>query len=250
MEKNPGPIFVGFSGIDGAGKSTQIANLRAHMNAAGLRVHLITFWDDVAKFTRLREASGHALFKGDKGVGSPDAPINRRDKNVRSWPMTIIRLGLYFVDAVSLRRVVKRALKSGADFIIFDRYAYDEMANLDLNNPVSRAYARLVLGFVPRPHISYLLDANPAEARARKPEYPLDFLYTCRRSYLALNDLLGGVMTIIPPGTVEEVERNVLKPALKRLAFEGIQTTQSEIPSLKATLSSQLNEHDVNRALS
>ena len=123
------------------------------------------------------------------------------------------------------------------------------MANLALPHPLSRASARLVLGFVPQPHISYQLDANPAEARARKPEYPLDFLHTCRRSYLALNDLLGGVMTIIPPGTVEEVKQNILKPALKRLAFEGIQTTRSEIFFAKngSSVSSQLNEQKVNQ---
>ena len=31
--------FVSFSGIDGAGKSTQIANLRARLQDAGMRVH-------------------------------------------------------------------------------------------------------------------------------------------------------------------------------------------------------------------
>ena len=86
--KDRRPIFVSFSGMDGAGKSTQIQSLRTRLMEAGLRVSLITFWDDIARLTHLREVSGHTLFKGDKGVGSPDAPINRRDKNVRSAPMT------------------------------------------------------------------------------------------------------------------------------------------------------------------
>ena len=80
--------FVSFSGIDGAGKSTQIANLRARLQDAGMRVALITFWDDVARLKRIREGAGHTLFKGEKGVGSPEKPVNRRDKNVRSWPMS------------------------------------------------------------------------------------------------------------------------------------------------------------------
>ena len=33
--KNQRPMFVSFSGIDGAGKSTQIENLRARMQEAG-----------------------------------------------------------------------------------------------------------------------------------------------------------------------------------------------------------------------
>ena len=51
--------------------------------------------------TGVREFSGHTLFKGEKGVGSPDKPVNRRDKNVRSWYMTTVRLLLYFLDAMS-----------------------------------------------------------------------------------------------------------------------------------------------------
>ena len=74
--------LVSFSGIDGSGKSTQIEALRARLEKDGLRVLLITFWDDIARLTGLREATGHRIFKGDKGVGSPSAPINRRDKKV------------------------------------------------------------------------------------------------------------------------------------------------------------------------
>src|SRR5665213_1540291 len=77
-------MLISFSGIDGAGKSTQIENLRTHLQASGLQVDIITFWDDVATLKQFREGVGHKIFKGDQGVGSPDAPIERRDKNVRS----------------------------------------------------------------------------------------------------------------------------------------------------------------------
>jgi thymidylate kinase len=218
--------FVSFSGMDGAGKSTQIQTLRSRLTDAGLKVSLVTFWDDVARLKQLRETSGHTLFKGDKGVGSPEAPINRRDKNVRSWPMTLVRYFLYLVDAVSLRSVAKKALKSDADFIIFDRYAYDELANLALTNPLNRLYARFIMWLVPRPHVSYVLDADPVQARARKPEYPLEFLYFCRASYLALSNLIGG-MTVIPPMRVEDVAREVLRHAQAQLPHIHLQSELS-----------------------
>lgn len=214
-------VFVSFSGIDGAGKSTQIQALRARMREAGLRVRVIAFWDEIARLTSLREGAGHQIFNGDKGVGSPEAPINRRDKNVRSWPMTLLRLGFYLVDAVSVRRVVKQALHSGTDFVIFDRYIYDELANLPLRNPFIRWFVKAIARFVPRPDVSYILDADPIKARTRKPEYPLEFIYINRRSYIELGELLG-CMTVISPGPIDEVARDVLKHALDTLAMRMI----------------------------
>ena len=226
-------IIVSFSGMDGAGKSTQIENLRARLTQAGLKVAIVTFWDDVARLTGLREKSSHTLFKGDKGVGSPERPIVRQDKNVRSWKMTSVRYFIYFVDAVSLRRVVKKALRSDADFIIFDRYAYDELANLTLTNPLARAYVRMIMTFVPRPHISYILDADPEQAFRRKPEYPLDFLYLCRASYQRLSELVGG-MTLIPPLRIEEAEAEVMRHAQQVLAASGRSLAGSAAPALES----------------
>lgn len=219
--------FVSFSGIDGAGKSTQIANLRAYLEGAGMRVELITFWDDVARLKRIREGAGHTLFKGEKGVGSPEKPVNRRDKNVRSWPMSVVRLGLYFVDALSLRATVAKALQSGADFVICDRYIYDELANLNLGNPASRAYVRMIMKLVPRPDVSYFLDADPVAARARKPEYPLDFLHISRASYFTLIALIGGI-TVIPPMSIKNAEREVIRHALALLSSEELQNQPTE----------------------
>ena len=221
------PRLLSFSGIDGAGKTTQIEALRARLNEVGLRILLITFWNDVAKLTRIREVAGHSLFKGDKGVGTPARPINRRDKNVRSWYMTATRFCLYFVDALSLRVVVKKALRADADVVIFDRYLYDELANLALRNRIARAYVRFLVMIVRQPDISFLLDADPVQARARKPEYPLHFLHSSRASYLALSELVGG-MTIIPPQPVEDVERHVLRQVVKKLSPDGLHGRHAE----------------------
>jgi thymidylate kinase len=207
-------MLISFSGMDGSGKSTNIANLRSALEAAGNRVELVTFWDNVVVFPRLRSKVTAAVFQGETGIGAPDKPVHRRDKNLRPWYATLGRCVLYLFDAIHLRSVVHRAYASKPDVVIFDRYLFDQLTTLPLERGAARLYARFLYSFVPHPDLAYLLDADPEAAFARKPEYPLDFLWQYRRSYTQVNDLLDG-MTIIPPLPLEEAKRRVVSEAAK-----------------------------------
>jgi thymidylate kinase len=203
------PLLISFSGLDGSGKSTQIDNLRVRLEAAGLNVKLLTFWDDIVVMTRYREGFVHTMYGSEKGIGAPGKPVNRRDKNVRAWYLTLARHVLYLLDAMHLRMVVKATLKSGNDAIIIDRYIYDELANLPLERPISRSFINILERIAPKPDIAYLLDADPAAAHKRKPEYPVDFMHKCRAAYYRLASLLG-TMTIIPPLPLAEAKLAVV----------------------------------------
>lgn len=203
-------MLISFSGIDGAGKSTQIETLCTNLRRVGLKVQLLTFWDDAARFKFIREGATHTLFQGDRGVGTISTPIRRRDKDVRSPVMTLFRFAFYFIDAISLRRTASKAVRSDADVVIFDRYIYDELANLNLSRPSIRFYVRSVMKLVPKPQISFLLDADPVKACARKPEYPIEFLHSNRNAYLKLSQFVGGI-TVIPPNTISAVKAEVAR---------------------------------------
>jgi thymidylate kinase len=221
------PLLVSFSGLDGSGKSTQIANLVRALHASGYRTKQLAFWDDVVVGTKYREGFVHKAYKSERGIGAPGKPVERRDKNVRRWYLTIARHLLYFADAVHLRFVVGSARRTGADVVIVDRYIYDELANLPLSSDITRAFAKFMNWMAPRPDVAYLLDADPEAARARKPEYPVDFMRECRRSYKNLAMLLGGI-TIIPPLELEAAKAAVLRAFEHKATLRPSAQTASE----------------------
>lgn len=231
FNKNGCPVLVSFSGIDGAGKTTQIGNLRELVERLGLRYQMLTLWDDAVVGCRYREGFVHRVYGSEKGIGEPDKPVNRQDKNVRRWYLTIARHLLYLADAIHLRLVVNHAMRSGADVIIVDRYIYDELANLPLERGLSRAFIRFVSLIVPRPNVAYLLDADPEAAHARKPEYPVDFMHKCRRAYFKLSRLLK-TMTIIPPLSLPDARREIEQAFMR--ALQAQPQTHVEIDTASA----------------
>jgi thymidylate kinase len=210
------PVVISFSGLDGSGKSTQIENLRAALESAGLKTRLLTFWDDVVVGVRYREGFVHKVYKSERGIGAPGKPVARRDKNVRAWYLTLARYMLYFADALSLRHVLARAKKSGEDVVIVDRYIYDELVNLNLSTALARTFVRFIRALVPQPDVAFLLDADPEAAYARKPEYPVDFMRKCREAYFRLANILG-TMTVVPALDLESAKAAVVAAAEKKL---------------------------------
>jgi thymidylate kinase len=221
-------MLVSFSGVDGAGKTTQINALQRRLAETGSRVLLFSFWDDIAVLRRTREELGHNIFGGARGVGRPEKPLRRRDKNVRSWYMAIARMFLYSLDTMRINLFVAKARRSAADVVIFDRYIYDEFANLLPCGWIMRICVLLLLRCTPKPDIAYLLDADPEVARARKPEYPVDFMKRNRQAYLALGELAG--MTVVSPLPVVEVSQKVMEEIQKYRSRTSVHCFESLAP--------------------
>ena len=215
--------IVSFSGIDGAGKSTQILALETWLRRSGFRTTLLTFWDDVVVLSKAREFMSYKAFKGDRGVGSPDRPVHRRDKNVTSFPLALARFCLYFADAVNLYLVVRRAKKSACDVVIFDRYIYDELANLALSRWPARAFTRFLLKLVPAPDLAFVIDADPVAAQARKPEYPLAFVRRNRDAYLELSTLARNI-SVLGPASIDTLRATIKNEVGKRLTTQALAT--------------------------
>jgi thymidylate kinase len=200
------PVLITFSGIDGAGKSTQIEKLREFLTAQGIAVQQMAFWDHVAVFRGARSGFSRHVLQSDGSVGTPERPAARRDKNLQTWPLFLGRSILHMLDVFNLWRVVRKRRSAGT-VIIFDRYIYDQLAALPMERWWARGFARLLLKVAPKPELAYVLDAVPEVARERKPEYPLEFMRKYRSSYLELCALAG--LDLIPAGSPEEVHHAI-----------------------------------------
>jgi thymidylate kinase len=230
MTSESNPRIVSFSGIDGAGKTTQLIEFETWLRESGVSTTLLTFWDDIVVLPRFREFLSLRAFKGDSGVGSPEKPLQRRDKNVTAWPVTAMRFFLYAADALNLHLTVRKLRKSNTDVVIFDRYIYDELANLPLQSFLTRAFLWLIAEIVPQPDVAYVIDADPVAAFARKPEYPLEFLWRNRQAYLNLARLVGGT-TVIEPASIETMGMKIKKIMLEELF--GSDAEYYELPVLQ-----------------
>ena len=202
------PFVITFSGIDGAGKTTQIDKLSSYLESAGIPVHKLTLWDNVALFRSARSSFSRAVLQTDPAIGMPGRPAERRDKNAQNGFLLVGRFLLYILDLISLRKIVRKTPRVRGGVIIFDRYIYDQLAALPMENWVARTYVKMLLPFIPKPDIGYVLDADPEIARARKPEYPLDFMHRYRDSFLRLGKFAG--LKVISEGTPEDVHLAIL----------------------------------------
>jgi thymidylate kinase len=184
LRLRPRGIFVVFLGPDGSGKSSSTDLLARRLGGH----------DDVLPVHRAYMGSGQPLLPSRKlmrrlhGITGPKAAA--RPRALRDVRRRRLRGAMHVMADEILRFWVQvRPRLAPHGIVLVDRYAYDI---LRVNNStVTRPwFRRLAVAVIPRPHLTFLLEGDPAVMAARKRELTVEETVRQQAAYRRLEGLV------------------------------------------------------------
>lgn len=204
----PGRMIV-LSGVDGAGKSTQIELLVHDLEARGLVVGTLWCrWDPLLAKPAVRllglasRLRRRKTARGDATGPSPSTAERRRSIRARilrnRWAGVAWR-GMLIIDyGARLAPAVRRARRRN-DVVLLDRYWQDVMVDLSYGGRLEDP-PRLLRRLLPEPAGVVILDVPEAIALERKTDTPdLEYLSERRRLYAEVAERSGAAIVDARP---------------------------------------------------
>jgi thymidylate kinase len=225
-------MLITFSGLDGAGKSTLIAGLRAALEKQNRRVAVFHMNDHVGLYAYLRFLRDRVrvgLCPADGGpahsAGSPDGcptparqgwlrRLASRLRNAILWSK-LLRRCIYPLDLLIFlcyRLYIEKVRKQ---VLIMDRYFYDTLVDVDGRGWF---WLRCLSRITPTPAVPVYLDISPEESFARKGEYSVDYLRRRWESYRKVFPWVRGAVVLATNTDVDASLRTLERVVSERMA--------------------------------
>ncbi len=211
----PASSLIVLSGLDGSGKSTQIALLAEQLGAEGIPATVIwNRWKPFLSAGAIRLARRYLRATAGVREGDYRGFTDAKRRSMRSgWKRDLWQMMVWSEYAAQVHaRLLPRRLRGLA--VLCDRYVYDTLVDVAINFslPASRLAELMnhpLFGLFPKPGLVLFIDIDPETGAARKSDgTPAAYLADRREYYTEMARILGAPI-IDGGGSVESVSRAV-----------------------------------------
>lgn len=172
-------LLVSFSGIDGAGKSTQIELLVKALKERGFKVNA---GESMFTYFLLKPIIGILR----SATSSPsDGPVKRNNNLIPKLWFLFAFADIWVGYILKIRPMVDKY-----DFVIADRFYTDIWANLLYYGYCPDWAFRFLIKLLPKADIAFMLQADPKIVQKREQEFPPNYYEEQTKIYKRLSTLI------------------------------------------------------------
>ena len=171
-------MVLSFSGVDGAGKSTVIKEVKSRLEDK-FRKKVVVLRHRPSMMPILS-----AWLYGKKGAEKRSmASLPRQGKNSNPI-LSLLRFAYYLVDYVVGQFIIKIKYTSRGSIVLYDRYYFDFIEDARRTNiSLPKSFIKLFYMFVYKPEINVFLYAQPDEILRRKKELSKEDIILLTQNY-------------------------------------------------------------------